>query len=166
MAQVLTAALQVVGNVIQNQPVTCVVTVSNSGAASVNVTSVVPKLTPNNGPYKATAVAVPPSQAVAATSGSQQQVAVGAGASVVFTFQVVPLGATVATGQPQQGSRAALVEAVVTSDDGFTCTSVPQWLAPAGPQFGQPPGSPPNASPGAYGGMLQFNRGTNSAMAL
>lgn len=161
----MSATLQVVGNVIQGQPVTCIVTVSNSSGASVNVTSVQPKIRPINSPFITTAVVASPQQSLANAGASQFNVAVPAAGSTVFAFQAVALGPMVATGQQQQGSTPATVTTDITSSDGSVISPVPQWLAPANPQFGQPPGSPPNAS-FAFGGSLQFNQGKNSSLGL
>lgn len=160
----LTASLQVVGNVIANRPSTCVLTVSNSGVDAVNVTSIQPTVSPSGGPFVIGPITVSPAQALASTSGMQQQVAVPGGGSVSFPFSVVAYSGSVETGLPQQPSLAWTLGANCTGSDGSVFSPQPQFVAIAQPQFGQPPGSPPNVS--SSRGELQFNLGSNSAFFL
>lgn len=160
------ATLSIVGNPIVNQPSTCVLVVTNTGASTVNVTGISPKVLPVGSPVRVSAVQVAPQTANASVGGSQVQVAVLASSTATFTFQVIAYGHAVSTGTAADASGSYLIGADISADDPSYFSPVPQVLAPANPAFGQPPGSPPNVAPPAYGGELQFNRPSNTVLAL
>ncbi len=166
MSVALTAAVAIVGNPIINQPVTCVLTVSNPNADAVNVTSITPKVTPIGAPLYISPVFIPTGQAVVANPGvSQMAVSILGGASATFTFQVAVLGPAVQTGLPQQAANSFVVSAECLDSNGFVFSPIPQTLVLATPRFGAAGGSPPNVNPATHGG-LQFNLGSNSALIL
>lgn len=160
-----TASVAVVGNAIVNQPVTVLVTITNTGASAVNVVSIQPHLLPGGHTSIFTSIFVPPNQAVASTTGLQNTIQVGASSTVYATFQVIAPSPVVQTGRPQQGGPAYQVSVDCALDDGtvFSSTFVP--IPFSGVQFGGPTVNP-NATATAFGGMLQFNSGANSALAL
>lgn len=167
----MTAALTVVGNCIVNSPTTCTITISNSGGSAVNVTSIQPKvflgdtvINPIAGAVSFSPIFVPVGQAIANTAGFQNSIQVGAGGSATVSFQLVVLGPVKDVGMAQ-GGPAFYVSADINSDDGSVFSPIPQALAVAKPQFGEPRPIP-NASATQFGGALQFNQGGNSALAL
>lgn len=161
----MTATVAPAGPAIVNQPVTVVVTISNSGASAVNVSSIQPHLLPGGHSSIVSSVFVPPNQAVVTTTGMQQSIQVGASGTAYVTFQVIAPIAVVGTGRPQQGGPNYQVSVDCALDDGtvFAAPFVP--IPFAGVKFGAP-NLNPNAPSGSIGGELQFNSGQNSALAL
>lgn len=165
----MSASLSIVGNPIENQPSTCVLTVSNSGVANVNVTGISPRMDRQSGhrPVKFGEVFAAPGFSLSTSNSiNQMSVSVAAGGSTVFSFSVIAFGGAVGTGLPVQPENLFYITADVVSDDGSEFSAPAQAYAPANPQFGQPPGSPPNANPAVFGGELQFNQASNSALAF
>jgi hypothetical protein len=168
----MSASLSVPSPVIVNQPATCVLGITNSGASAVNVNSIAPQVLVNgvvvgqtSGSVRCSSVFVPVGQAVAQTGGFQNSIQVTAGGTVYVTFQVICLSPTDAAAQASQGGASYYVSATVVDADGNVFTPTPQALAVAAPQNGQPQPAP-NASATKFGGALQFNQGANSALTF
>lgn len=162
----VSASVAIVGNAIVNQPVTVVVTLSNTGGSAVNVVSVQPVLRPGSHSSIISPIFVPVNQAIAETNGFQNTIQLPATTGTAYaTFQVICPGPAVQTGQRQQGGPAYQVGADCALDDG-TVFSAPLIPLPfAGVQFGAPELNP-NAPSGSVGGELQFNSGQNSALVF
>lgn len=170
----MSATISVPGNVIANQPFTAVILISNSGASAVNVTSIAPKVfvpgtvtltNQSSGPVQFSPVFVPVGTAVTSTTGMQSSIQVTAGGTAYVTFQGVVLSPTDMAAQAANGGASYQVSADIAADDGtvFSPPAVP--LAVAAVQNGRP-SPPPNSTATTYGGALQFNLGTNSALLL
>lgn len=128
-------------NVIAGSPTVAIVTISNSGASAVNVTSISPRVTPQSAPF-----------AFSATYGTGTTLQVGASGTlslpVTYTFQA-PQSGTFEGGV----SGVYSVSCVVATDDGSNTTPVAQFVAVSG--------SAPQAV--LSGGQLNFTNGYNAA---
>lgn len=159
----MSATLQMVGNPIVGQPSTFVLTVSNSGGATVNVIGINPRATQVGAPLNFSPVfAAPGFSGVNPGTNNEFIVPVLASGSATFTFSVVCMGQQASTGLPAQPSNQFYITADVNSDDGsqFAPASMPYF--PANAQFGVG-GSANNVS---KVGQLQFNQGANTVLAL
>lgn len=143
-----------------------VLTVSNSGASAVNVTSIQPIVTTAaggpapgcniSGPYAA------PGVATAQVFGSQFNVQVGASASVAFVFSVQFFGPAIG-GVPSTPLSQFTVGATCAASDASVFGPVPLNLVLNRPNFGAG-SSPPN--PAVSPGQLNYSGAVNSALAL
>jgi hypothetical protein len=149
---------------------TFVLTVANSSGSQVNVNSIQPTITTQNGlplgpslPCNIGAIVAPGSQpSVAQVGGSQFNVPVPATGSTIFTFNIQFFGPAI-NGGPTQPSSVFLVAATVQSSDGSVFSSNALIVDLNTPVWGQF-GSPPNLVP--VPGQLIFSTVANGGLAM
>jgi hypothetical protein len=142
--------------------------VINPTGAAINVTSINPTVrTPSGvaasanivGPFASTTTSVPQ------VGGSQFNVQVPANSTVNFPFQISFFGTALAGSGPATPTPVFSVGCDCYGSDAATFSAPPLTVSLNRPNFGPPPGVPPNKAPVVPGG-LDFSTPANSGLIL